>query len=187
MGLWASPSPRAHRGEDPCPPAPPGGREGLGTTDGLTAYPHRVQSLGKGSGQGVDGARGSYSGGADLPAPPSLALAVWFGAHHVSVVFKNSISCQRLQIGELHRKSGFPSCEKSPGSGGLGPMSPGAWCPWVVWLACRSWSRGWGPLGCSPQLAAFTFAAAPQSAAAASTPSGPGPVDTLPAVALPSL
>lgn len=63
----------------PVPPAPPGGREGLGTTAGLTAHPHRVQSLGKGSGQGVDGVRGSYAGGADLPAPtePGPGCLVW--------------------------------------------------------------------------------------------------------------
>lgn len=56
---------------------------------------------------------------------PSLALPVWFGSQHVSILLKNLISCQHLQIGERHRKIQFLSCEKSQGSGGLGPMSPG--------------------------------------------------------------
>ena len=86
---WDSERPYVQTGlKIPVPPhnPPPGRKGGPGNYCSISCSPlplhHWVQSLGKGSGQGMDGVRGSYSGGAELPAPaePGPACLVWLSA-----------------------------------------------------------------------------------------------------------
>ena len=109
---WDSECPRPHMQTGlkiPLPAAPPPRRKG-----GPGNYcwidcpppqpPTRSRALGRAVGRAWMESEALTWEARTCQPPPSLALPVWFGSQHVSILFKNLISCQHLQIGELHRK-----------------------------------------------------------------------------------
>ena len=139
-------SPRANRGEDPCPPCPPRRKGGPGNYRWIDCPPPiGSRALGRAVGRAWMESEARTREARTCQPPPSLALAVWFGAHHVSIIFKNLISCQHLQIGELHRKVRISVLREIAGFRRLGTHAAGGLGSLGSWACLPPLELGQGP------------------------------------------